>query len=225
MPTILLVNSNTSQPVTDLIAARAREAAAPGTVVRAVTAPFGSPYIASRGENTVAAHATLAALADHAEGCDAAVIAAFSDPGLAAARERSAVPVVGIAEAAMLTACMLGRRFAILTTAPRLVPTLEELILVYGLSARLASVRAVDRSALDVLREPDAVADALAALGRSAVADAGADVLILGGAPLAALRDRVARQVDAPVLDGVACGVRQAELLVALGVRPSGPGR
>jgi hypothetical protein len=133
VPTILLVNPNTTAAVTEAILERAREAASPGTDLRAVTAPFGAPYVMTRSENLTAAQATLAALTANADGCDGAVIAAFSDPGLAEARARLSMPVVGIAEAAMLTACMLGARFSILTIAPRLVPVFRELAEGYGL--------------------------------------------------------------------------------------------
>jgi Asp/Glu/hydantoin racemase len=38
---LLLINPNTSQSVSDLIEAEARRAAAPGTQVSVLTAPFG----------------------------------------------------------------------------------------------------------------------------------------------------------------------------------------
>ena len=60
-----------------------------------------------------------------APGFDAVVIAAFSDPGLEEARAMSPVPIVGIAESAMLTALMCGGRFAIVTLGPALRPLLE----------------------------------------------------------------------------------------------------
>ena len=53
---------------------------------------------------------------------DAAIIAAFGDPGLRGASELFDFPIVGMAEAAMLTAWILGRRFAIVTFAPALSP-------------------------------------------------------------------------------------------------------
>jgi Asp/Glu/hydantoin racemase len=215
----LLVNPNTTAAVTETILERAREAAGPGTELRAVTASFGAPYVMTREENRTAAQATLAALAAHAGAYDGAVIAAFSDPGLAEARARLPVPVVGIAEAAMLTACMLGSRFSVLAIAPRLVPVFREQAEAYGLGARLASVRALDWPAEDVIRRPDAVADALATLGQAAVTKDDARVLILGGAPLARLHQRLADRFDVPLLEGLGCAVRQVELLVSLRLR------
>ena len=52
-------------------------------------------------------------------GADGHVIACFGDPGLDAVRELAAGPVVGIAEAAMHTATLLGRGFSVVTTLSR----------------------------------------------------------------------------------------------------------
>jgi Asp/Glu/hydantoin racemase len=101
---ILLANPNTTVAVTDRIAAVARAAASPNTEVVAVTGQTGVPYIATRSEAIIGARVALELLAEHAGGCDAAVIAAFGDPGLGGARELLSIPVIGLAEAAMLTA-------------------------------------------------------------------------------------------------------------------------
>ena len=47
---LLVLNPNTSVSVTEKIAAVARAAAAPGTELEFVTAPYGVPYIATRAE-------------------------------------------------------------------------------------------------------------------------------------------------------------------------------
>jgi allantoin racemase len=139
---LLLVNGNTTQAITELIAEEARRSAAPSTELVAVTPRFGPAYIATRSEVAIAGHAVLECLAQHSAGVDAAVIACFGEPGLEAARELCPFPVVGMAEAAMLTACMLGARFSIVTGGARWVAMLRELARAYRLEQRLASVRA-----------------------------------------------------------------------------------
>ncbi len=52
---LLIANPNTNQSVTDRIAAVAREAASPGTEIRA--ASFGAPCIATRAEAVLSAAA------------------------------------------------------------------------------------------------------------------------------------------------------------------------
>ena len=147
---ILLANPNTSQSVTDRIAEVARAAASPGTEIVAVTGTVGVPYIATRADAAVAGRTTLELMAEHAAGCDAAIVAAFGDPGLGGARELLAIPVVGMAEAAMLTACMLGRRFAIVTFSADLGPWYRECVEYNGLTARLASIRCLDGAFADI---------------------------------------------------------------------------
>ncbi len=120
-------------------------ALAPDARITALTATTGLPYIASRAEAQLAGAAVLETLAAHQAGHDAAVIAAYGDPGLIAARELFDLPVVGMAEAAMLTACQVGARFAIVTFAPRLLPWYEDAVALAGLSARCAGLYAVRR--------------------------------------------------------------------------------
>ena len=95
---------------------------------------------------------------------DAAIIAAFGDPGLFGARELFDIPVVGMAEAAMLTACMLGKRFAIVTFAQALGPWYQECVESHGLTGRLAGIRMLDgrfNSVSDVQDEKEAAAGRL----------------------------------------------------------------
>ena len=56
----------------------------------------------------------------------------------------------------------------------------------------------------------------LVALCCRTVTENEADVVILGGAPLAGLAERIKQRVPVPLVDGVAAAVRQAEVLVSL---------
>lgn len=221
---LLVLNPNTSTAITDRLMAAARPAAAAGTELQALTAPRGFPYIATRAEAQIAGAIALEMLAEHADGCDAAIIAAFGDPGLAAAREMFDMPVVGMAEAAMLTACMLGRRFAIVTFAQALGPWYADCVASHGLTGRLAGIRMLDgafASVADVQGEKEAL---LVELANRAVVEDEADVVILAGAPLAGLADKVRDRIPVPVVDQMAAAVKQAEALVTLGVRKATAG-
>lgn len=222
---ILVVNSNTSVSVTDAVAAQARASATPGTEIVALTAPFGPAAIQGRADAVVAAHATLDAITGYPDAVDAAVIACFSDPGLMAARQAVGFPVVGIAEASMLTACMLGARFAIVTVAPDTLPQIRELVAAYGLSSRLAGVRAIRRGVLESHADPQGTLRALGELVGSAVSDDGADVVILGGAVTAGMAGPLSRASSVPVLDCVACAVLQAQALAGIERLRRGDGR
>ena len=210
---LLIINSNTNNSVTETIAACARSAASAGCEVTALTAPFGPAVIEGRADAVVAAHATLEAITAYPGEIDAAIIACFSDPGLAAIRDAVNFPVVGIAEASMHTACMLGARFSIVAVAPSTIPQILDLVASYGLSQRLASVRAINRNVLESHADRVGTARELGKLVDIVVSEDGADVAILGGAVTAGLIDNLGNASHIPVLDGVGCAVRQAEVL------------
>ncbi|HEX7924887.1 MAG TPA: aspartate/glutamate racemase family protein [Bradyrhizobium sp.] len=213
---ILLLNPNTTAAVTDLLHAAGGKVASAGTELVPATASRGVPYIATRAEAQIGGAIALEMLAEAGPGIDAAIIAAFGDPGLFGARELFAFPVVGLAEAAMLTACMLGRRFSIVTFAGALAPWYEECVAMHGLSARCAGIRTLDgsfQSISDVQAEKE---ELLVALANRAVEQDGADVVILSGAPLAGLAAKVRDRIPVPVVDPVAAAVRQAETLAVL---------
>jgi Asp/Glu/hydantoin racemase len=221
---ILLLNPNTSTSVTQRLEAVAARAAARGTSITALTAPRGVPYISGRAEAQIAGALVLEMLAEHLPRHDAAIIAAFGDPGLPAARELFDQPIVGMAEAAMLTAAMLGPRFSIVTFAPALASWYRDCVEASGMGHRLAAIRSGDGrfSAIDTVASEKE--DALAALCRRTVEEDGADVVILGGAPLAGLAARIGGNVPVPLVEQAAAALLQAETLVRLGTAPARSG-
>ena len=148
---------------------------------------------------------------------DAAILAAFGDPGLLGARELFDFPVIGVSEAAMLTACMLGGQFLIITFASALCAWYRDCVAMHRLESRCAGVVAIDRNfgSLEDARETNW--PALVDLANKAIAERDADVAILAGAPLAGLATRARDQIRVPVIDPVAAAVKQAEALIALG--------
>jgi len=213
---ILLLNPNTTAAVTDLLYSAGSKVASPGTELIPVTARRGVPYIATRAEAQIGGAIALEMLAAAGPDIDAAVIAAFGDPGLFGARELFSFPVVGLAEAAMLTACMLGRKFSIVTFSRTLTPWYRECVAMHGLETRCSSIRALDeafQSITDVQSEKE---DVLVRLANLAVEQDEADVVILSGAPLAGLADKVRNRISVPVIDPISAAVRQAETLAVL---------
>ena len=221
---ILLLNPNTTAAVTDRLMSTAQKVVSAGTTLTPVTATRGVPYIATRAEAQIGGAIALEMLAENHGQVDAAIIAAFGDPGLLGARELFDIPVVGMGEAAMLTACMLGRRFAIVTFAMALAPWYQESVDILNLTARCAGIRMLDgafKSINDVQEEKE---DLLVELSLRTIAETDADVIIFGGAPLAGLAEKVRDRIPVPVVDQVQAAVKQAETLVALNVRKATTG-
>jgi Asp/Glu/hydantoin racemase len=211
---LLVLNPNISDSVSALIAAEAERSAAPGTRITVLTAPFGVAYIETRFEALIGAYATAQLAAEHHAAHDAVVVAAFGDPGLAALREALPCPVTGLTEAALATAVQLGGRFSIVAISQRIRAWYRETVAAYGLESRLASLRALDEPLADIGTVQGDQGERLVALAARCVAEDGADVIVLAGAPLAGLARSVRERLPVPVVDGVSCAVRQAELLV-----------
>ncbi|HEU0200827.1 MAG TPA: aspartate/glutamate racemase family protein [Burkholderiaceae bacterium] len=213
---LLVVNPNISESVTQLIGAEARRVAAPGTEITLRTAPYGVAYIETRFEALIGAYAVANVVAEHAQGHDAVIVAAFGDPGVPGIREALDMPVVGITEAALASACLLGQRFSIVAISRRITAWYRECVAVNGLLDRLARIRSLDQPLRDIGAVQDEHARRLRELCVTTVEQDGADVIILAGAPLAGLARQLAGEMPVPVVDGVSSAVRHAESLVAL---------
>ncbi|WP_157960232.1 aspartate/glutamate racemase family protein [Albibacillus kandeliae] len=216
---LLVVNSNTSQGVTDMVAAEAQLVAGPEVEIVAVTAPYGPAAIETPEDVEVSAGATLEAMRAETGPVDAAIIACFSDPGLLACRMALRFPVFGIAEAAMRRAVELGPRFSILTVAPTTVPGIRSTAANYGVEGHLAGVHALDRGVLASHADRAGTLQAMARLADEVLAREGPDVLVLGGAVTAGMARDLAARLPVPVLDGLGCAVELA-LQAAREARP-----
>jgi Asp/Glu/hydantoin racemase len=213
---LLVINPNISTSVTALIEAEARRSASATTALTMQTAPFGVAYIETRFEALIGAYATAQVAAEHAPGHDAVIVAAFGDPGLAGLREVLPMPVLGLTESALASACLLGQRFSIVAISQRISAWYREVVDANGLIGRLASIRALDQPLAGIGSVQTDHGTALKALCERAVAEDGADVIVLAGAPLAGLARSLRGQLPVPVVDGVSSAVRHAESLVAL---------
>ncbi len=210
---LLIINPNISHSVTDLIEAEAHRTAAADTQIQMATAASGVAYIETRFEALLGAHAATVIAGERLGSYDAVLVAAFGDPGLLALKEVLDVPVVGMTEAALMTAAQLGQRISIIAISRRITSWYRECVTQNGMLDRLASIRHLDRPLRDAGSVQEDHAERLLELSHLAVNEDGADVLILAGAPLAGLARGLAGRLPVPVVDGVSCGVAQAQLL------------
>ncbi len=222
---ILIVNPNTTASMTAKIGAAGKAVAAAGSEVVAVNPDKGPVSIEGAYDEAFAVPGTIECIRRGAlEGYDGFVIACFDDPGLAAARAAVAQPVVGICEAAMHTAVLIAGSFSVVSTLARGVPLIEELALRYGMERRLRRVHAADVPVL-ALEEPGGAAQRqVRDVVVRAVAEDRAEAVILGCAGMADLTAWLTKKAGVPVLDGVACAVKQVEALVGLGLATSKTG-
>jgi allantoin racemase len=219
---IAVINPNTTTAMTDKIARSAREAVCASTEIIAVTNATGPASIESHYDHAMAVPGMLAAITEcERNGTDGYVIACFGDPGLDAAREIASGPVVGIAEAGMHVATMLGRSFSIVTTLARTIGQAEELVIRYGFSGRCRSIYACEVPVLELDAVESEARKLVVDHCRRAVEFDEADSVLLGCAGMADFCFDVSEQVGVPVIDGVSAAAALVESLVHLGLRTS----
>jgi allantoin racemase len=217
---ICVVNPNTTASMTAKISVAAKGAASPGVEVRTVNPDFGPPSIEGYFDEAFAVPGLLAEIA-RAPDADAFVVACFDDTGLEAARCAATAPVVGIGESAFHVASLIAEKFSVVTTLARSIAPIEKNLVKYGLAARSARVRAADVPVL-ALEEPGSDARrAIEAEILRALAEDGAEAIVLGCAGMTDLARDLEKQAGVPVLDGVACAVGLAETLARLGLKTS----
>ena len=217
---ILVINPNTTASMTRKIGMAAEAAASPATEIVAVNPKDGPPSIEGYFDEVFVIPGILAEMTK-AGPVDAYVIACFDDTGLDAARCATEAPVIGIGEAAFHLATLVAGRFSVVTTLARSIPAIEHNLSKYGLASRCAKVRASDVAVLDLeLPGSDARLKVSAEIAR-AVSEDRAEAIVLGCAGMADLAHALSLEHGVPVLDGVACAVRLAETVAALGLRTS----
>lgn len=139
---------------------------------------------------------------------DAIVVGCFSDPGLDEIRAAAIVPVVGIAEAAYITALGLGRRFGIVSLGPSSIDRHLRYLKALNFQERLAGDRSLDMTIVELVRSD--VVERVAKIAAKLRDDDGADVVILGCAGLGSYRAALQAEIGMPVIDPVQAGVALA---------------
>ena len=214
---IKIINPNTTWSMTEKIGACARSVARPGTQIVAVSPSMGPVSIESHYDEALAVPGLLSEIAaGEREGIDGYVIACFGDPGLKAARELARGPVVGIAEAAMHVASLVGSRFSVVTTLGRTVGQAWHLAEAYGMKRFCANVRACEIPVLELEAPGSRARDRVIDECRRALDEDGADTLVLGCAGMADFCEHIGQVLGVPVVDGVAAGTQLIESLVSL---------
>jgi len=158
-----------------------------------------------------------------ARGIDAFIIGSFSEPALQASRSAVDIAVLSLPESALLTACSLAERFALITLSLRQSKRVDEVIDRHGLNARSAGCFDLGGRFSEADLEAAMVTPAVAAqvaqafeeAGRRAI-EAGADLLIPAEGLLnEVIRAHGLRRIGAAVvMDAVGVVLLDAERMV-----------
>lgn len=198
--------------------------ASSGTEISVQSVPSGYPSIESERDAVMVAPHLLAGLQKaQADGAAAGIVGCFSDPGIDAIRETVSMPIVGPGQSAITLALLLGERYAILSPldsgAKRATPRLRA----QGLTERLASVRGVGVSVVDLARGGNDAWNRIVATGRRCIDEDGADVLVMGCMSMAfmGVEKELSQRLSAPVVSPVLAALKTAETLLDLGLSHS----
>lgn len=155
-----------------------------------------------------------------AQGYDGFLLMTLPEPALEVARSLVDIPVIGYGQASMHVASLLGRRFAVLAMIEELVPLYESHIEKHGMTSKAWGVVPFGlpfEAVLAGFENPEPVLEHVRAKAR-ALASQGADVIIPGEAPIAALLASagLTRVDDVPIVDTLGATLKYGEMMVTL---------
>jgi Asp/Glu/hydantoin racemase len=207
---LLVINPNTTTEITDKVAEAICALAPEHVEVHAFTGAFGPRYIASRATFAIASHASLDVYARQYAGAHAVLLGCFGDPGLDAIREVASVPVIGLIEASVAACAAYEGRYSIVTGGVLWPQMLTESLRARGLDKNLASICAVAPTGGQIASDPEGALGVLADACLRAVKEDGAACVILGGAGLVGLAEKVQARIGYPVICSVEAGAQAA---------------
>ncbi|MCL4181964.1 MAG: hydrogenase expression protein HupH [Burkholderiaceae bacterium] len=158
------------------------------------------------------------------EGFVAVCVNSMSDSAVPALRSRLRIPVVGPASSSMLLACMLGKKFSVITMWPKWHSLYEKAISEHGIAHRVASIRdiGVRPDAAELLAgKEETVFDLLHQAARAAIDEDGADVIILGSTTMHQSYGYLKQVLEVPVISPGLVAEKIAEMLVLTGTSHS----
>ena len=148
---------------------------------------------------------------------DAFIIACHGDPNLDLLKEVSNKLVVGIGEASMKIASMLGHKFSIIVSGEKGIPNKEFMVRKYGLENSLASTVVANSSGEVDWKNQENLINA----ARKAIEEDMSEVIVLGCAGMGHVAVKMQEELKVPVLDGVTCALIIASGLVKRGITTS----
>jgi allantoin racemase len=220
---ILLINPNTTASFTMAAQEAVDKYKNPGTEIVAVNPTTGPGTIESIYEEFLSGTPTLEVFLANEPKYDGFIIACYGNEGLVqAAREVTNKPVIGITEASYHMACLLGRKFSVVTTGDRWESLLWDSVRLHGLENRCASMRptSINTSELEASGE-EVVRQHLLKEARKAIEEDGADVILLGCAGLTGFDKELELELGVPVIDGVVAALKLMEGLLGYGAKTS----
>ena len=213
---ILIINPNSSVEMSAAIQNVAEIYANGDFEVKTVPTPNAPEYIDYYIDQAIAAPGMMQIVKENEAEYDAFIVACHCDPNLDLLKQITDKPVVGIGEASMKLATMLGHSFSVVSAGKHSIPNKRALIHKYGLDNDCASVRGPK----DDFDDPTVEGPYLNA-AQIAMEEDLAEVIVLGCAGFAGMSEKMSAELGVPVLDGVVSALIIATGLVKVGYTTS----
>ena len=217
---IKIINPNTTLRMTREVEGIAKKYASIGTEVYAVSPQTGPDSIESLYDEAFAVPGVISEVikGDREEGADAFIIACFGDPGIEAAREVTAKPVIGIAQAAFTVAQLMAPNFSVLYVLDRSQKIIENVLALHDAEKKCCSIRSIGMSVLES-EDKDKLFAALMKQAKICRDEDGAECVLLGCAGFVQFAKLMTKELGILVLDGVVPAVRLCEALVGMNIK------
>ena len=206
---ILIINPNSSIEMTQTIDSEAKKYASPGTEITTVNPPDGPAFMSNDYHSAIQTPKVLEMLEKNKDKYDYFILACGLDPGLDACRVVTP-NLIGMGEAAIMTACAIAKRFSVLSSTDETAAGVPARLRSLGLESwRCASARPVGTSD-EVVKKRKELLGHYCELGRKCIAD-GAGALIMSCAGMSDIKEYLEQQLKVPVIAGVISAVKIAE--------------
>jgi allantoin racemase len=199
---------------------------APDTTIDVVNLDSGPENIESFYEEALAApHIVEKVIQAEKDGCEGVFVSCFGDPAVDASRDKVKIPVVGAFQPAVFTASLISIRWSIVTVSRNAIPYLWSIARKVGVESKVASIRRIDTSLLDLLDEKLLI-ERLVIESEKTIDEDGAEAIILGCTGMGRVAQAIAQQLAgkgkrAPVLNPTASAIGHLEYLIRSGISQS----
>ena len=217
---------STDGPYAQKLAAILNGAAAPGTTIEVHGLAPGKAiadqyrYLEFRDTGEILDNGLKA----ERQGYDGFLIGNVFEPGLHALRELLNIPVLGLCEASVHLACLMGASFSVVNVNAKFARRVADNVAATGLAGRLASMEEIEvarAGEFDHAFEDDAarqtVIERFRAAARRGLTKGAECVIPAGGIVMTILADAGIHEVDnAPVVNGLIALVKMGELAASM---------
>lgn len=224
MKRILVINPITTDLFINITKDYLEKIKSPDIEMDVVNVKSGPSSIETFYDEAFALAEILKVIDEYKDRYNAIVLNCFADPAINAARELTDIPVVGAAEASIMTALMLGHKFGVISTFRNSGPWVELQVRNIGAEQRLAGAVGIDIPVLELAKDLKKTAQYLIDAARDLIESKGAEVIVLGCTGMAPVAKILKEELEVPLIEPMATAFKVAELMISLNLTHSKTG-